>query len=146
MPPVQVSLDLFALVLDGVLEADGRRRVRALSRRIAQAAQVGLEARCELPRDPAAVSVGDRLIQQTRVVGLSSRVEQLARLNSWLDGACGGQAVKRNAGAGAQEALNGCPLGVIVRLGAVPSRGTRRSTVGAHSMMIDKLPDGDRLA
>ncbi len=90
MPPIQVSLDLFAVVLDGVLEADGRRRVRALSCRVTQAAQVGSEARCELPRDPAAVSVGDRPVQQARVVGLSPRVEQLARLHPWLHGACKG--------------------------------------------------------
>ena len=90
MPPIQVSLDLFAVVLDGVLEADGRRRVRALSCRVTQAAQVGPEARCELPRDPAAVGVGDRPVQQGRVVGLSPRVEQLARLHPWLHGHCKG--------------------------------------------------------
>ena len=90
MPPIQVSLDLFAVVLDGVLEADGRRRVRALSCRVTQAAQVGPEARCELPRDPAAVGVGDRPVQQARVVALSPRVEQLARLHPWLHRACKG--------------------------------------------------------
>jgi hypothetical protein len=88
MPPIQVSLDLFAGVLDGVLEADGRRRVRALSCRVPQATQVGPEARCDLPRDPAAVSVGDRPVQQARVVSLFPRVEQLARLHPWLYGAC----------------------------------------------------------
>ena len=89
MPPIQVSLDLFAGVLDGVLEADGRGRVRAHSCRVTQAAEVGPEAWSERRRNPAAVSVGNRPIQLARFMGLFPRVEQLARLHPWLYGACG---------------------------------------------------------
>jgi hypothetical protein len=88
MPPIQVSPDQFAVVLDGMLKADGPWRVRALPCPATQAVQVGPEVPFELPRDPAAASVGNRPVQQTRVVGLLPRVEQLARLNSWLDRTC----------------------------------------------------------
>jgi hypothetical protein len=78
------------VVLYGVLEADSRPRVRALSHRVTQAGHVSPETRRELPRDPAAVSVGDRLVQQARLLGLFPRIEQLARAHPWLDGACSG--------------------------------------------------------
>jgi hypothetical protein len=76
-----------ALVLDGVLEADGLWRVCAHPCRVTQAGQVGPEAGFELPRNAPAVRVVYRPVQQTWVVGLFPRIEQFARLNSWLDGA-----------------------------------------------------------
>lgn len=43
MPPIQVSPDQFAVVLDGMLKADGPWRVRALPCPATQAVQVGPE-------------------------------------------------------------------------------------------------------
>src|SRR5262249_59523152 len=55
------------------------------------------------PRNARAVRVGNRPVQQARVVGLFPRVEQLARLHPWLDGACGGAGDTRDADAGARK-------------------------------------------
>ena len=88
VPPGQVSPDPFAVVLDGMLEADSPTRARALACPATQAVQVGPEVLLELPRDPAAASVGNRTGQQTPVAGLLPRIEQLARLNSGLDRTC----------------------------------------------------------
>jgi len=56
------------------------------------------------------VSVGDRLVQQARLVGLLPRIEQLARAHPWLDGARSGdgnaEGVESQVGARAREPRN----------------------------------------